>query len=587
MTAGMRFGAELDRKGATFRLWAPAAKRVDVMLDRAHPMQAQPEGWYEASIPDVRAGALYKYRIDGEYEVPDPASHYQPQDVFGPSEVIDHGQFRWRADEWRGRPWAEAVFLELHVGTFTPGGTFRSAIEKLDHLVETGITAIELMPLADFAGQRNWGYDGVLLYAPDGAYGRPDDLRALIDEAHARGLMVFLDVVYNHFGPEGNYLHRYAPAFFGSAHTPWGQAIDYRVPQVRAFAIENALHWLQRYRFDGLRLDAVHAIVEPGDPPILADLSRVVGHLAASSGRTIHLVLENDDNRVSLLDPASDPSRGKFRAQWNDDFHHAFHVLLTGEDKSYYRDYAADPLGHVASMLSSGFAYQGEASPHRGGRRRGEPSGALSPLAFVNFLQNHDQIGNRPLGDRLAASVPDSRLAAVLAVLLLAPSPPLLFMGEEWGSTQPFPFFCDFQGALADAVRRGRREEFRDAYAKMGDDIPDPLAKETFDSAVLDWSGSATRESRARLALVRDLLAIRRREIAPYLSTASFGSARHQNTVLAANWRLAGGRLLVLANLADEPAEQAFQLRWERAIWGGHPGRTLPPWSVLWGIGEA
>jgi maltooligosyltrehalose trehalohydrolase len=281
--ASMRFGAELDHDGVTFRLWAPAAERVDVMLDRAHPMQAQPEGWYEVMVPGARAGRLYKYRIDGEYEIPDPASHYQPEDVFGPSEVIDHG-FRWRTNEWRGRPWADAVLLELHVGTFTPGGTFRAAIEKLDHLVETGITAIELMPIADFAGQRNWGYDGVLLYAPDSTYGRPDDLRALIDEAHARGLMVFLDVVYNHFGPEGNYLQRYAPAFFASAHTPWGHAVDYSVPQVRAFAIANALHWLERYRFDGLRLDAVHAIVEPGQPSILHDLSRVVGHLAAANG---------------------------------------------------------------------------------------------------------------------------------------------------------------------------------------------------------------------------------------------------------------------------------------------------------------
>jgi maltooligosyltrehalose trehalohydrolase len=261
MTASSRFGAELHRSGVTFRLWAPAAKRVDVMLDRAHPMQAQAQGWYEVTIPGAGAGTLYKYRIDGEIEVPDPASHFQPQDVFGPSEVIDHDRFEWRTNAWRGRPWEDAAFLELHVGTFAPGGTFRAAIEKLDHVVETGMTAIELMPIADFAGRRNWGYDGVLLYAPDSAYGRPDDLRALIDAAHARGLMVFLDVVYNHFGPEGNYLHSYAPAFFASAHTPWGHAIDYRVPQVRAFAIGNALHWLERYRFDGLRLDAVHAVV--------------------------------------------------------------------------------------------------------------------------------------------------------------------------------------------------------------------------------------------------------------------------------------------------------------------------------------
>jgi len=259
MSDSVRFGAQLHTDGVTFRLWAPAAHRIEVMLDRPRPMQAQASGWHELSIAGVGAGTLYKYRIDGEIEVPDPASHFQPQDVFGPSEVIDHEQFRWRTQGWRGRPWQDAVFLELHVGTFTPEGTFRAAIEKLDHLVDAGVTAIELMPVADFAGRRNWGYDGVLLCAPDSTYGRPDDLRALVDAAHARGLMVFLDVVYNHFGPEGNYLSHYAPQFFTAAQTPWGAAIDYRVPQVRAFAIGNALHWLRHYRFDGLRLDAVHA----------------------------------------------------------------------------------------------------------------------------------------------------------------------------------------------------------------------------------------------------------------------------------------------------------------------------------------
>jgi maltooligosyltrehalose trehalohydrolase len=585
---GMRFGATLDDSGVTFRIWAPAAKRVDVMLDRAHTMQPQPEGWFELMVPGARAGTRYKYRIDGEVEVPDPASHYQPDDVFGPSEVIDHDQFRWQTNAWRGRPWSDAVFLELHVGTFTPGGTFRSAIDKLDHLVETGITAIELMPLADFAGRRNWGYDGVLWYAPDSAYDHPDDLRALVDAAHARGLMVLLDVVYNHFGPEGNYLHRYAPTFFGAAHTPWGQAIDYGVPQVRAFAIENALHWLQRYRFDGLRLDAVHAIVEPGQSALLADLSRVVGHLASATGRKIHLVLENDDNRASLLDPLANPPQGKYRAQWNDDAHHAFHVLLTGESKGYYRDYTDDPVRHIARVLSSGFDYQGEASPHRAGRHRGESSASLSPLAFVNFLQNHDQIGNRPLGDRLTASVDERKLAAALAIVLLAPSPPLLFMGEEWGSKKPFPFFCDFKGALADAVRQGRRREFREAYATMGDEIPDPLLKETFDSAVLDWNKLTTPAGHSRLTLVRDLLTARRRELTPHLSTATFGVARHEHNVLTASWRLAEGQSLVLlANLSDDAADSALPLQPGRPIWGDEPGKMLPAWSVFWSIGEA
>ena len=585
--ASARFGAELHQSGVTFRLWAPAAKRVDVMLDRPYPMQAQTEGWYEVTIPGARAGTLYKYRIDGEMEVPDPASHFQPHDVLGPSEVIDHDRFEWRTHGWPGRPWEDAAFLEVHVGTFTSGGTFRTAIERLDHLVETGVTAIELMPIADFAGRRNWGYDGVLLYAPDSAYGRPDDLRTLIDGAHAHGLMVFLDVVYNHFGPEGNYLHHYAPTFFASAHTPWGHAINYNIPQVRAFAIGNALHWLERYRFDGLRLDAVHAIVEAGQPSILHDLSRVVGHFAAASRRTIHLVLENDDNRASLLDPCANPSQAKYRAQWNDDYHHAWHRLLTGEARGYYRDYAPDPRRHIARVLSSGFAYQGEPSPHRRGRSRGEASRALSPLAFVNFLQNHDQIGNRPLGDRLAAHVHEAALTAALAITLLAPMPPLLFMGEEWGSTQQFPFFCEFHGALADAVRKGRREEFKSAYAELSDEVPDPLDETTFRSAALDWDARMTLDGRKRLALVRDLLTTRQREIVPQLAGAKFGAAQCEQGILTANWVLAHGKTLrMLANLADDGTELPRNFRPLRPIWGGDPPAKLPPWSVFWSIGE-
>jgi malto-oligosyltrehalose trehalohydrolase len=392
-------------------------------------------------------------------------------------------------------------------------------IERLDHLVATGITALELLPLADFAGRRNWGYDGVLWYAPDSAYGRPDDLKALIDEAHLRGLMVFLDVVYNHFGPEGNYLGRYAPGFFTDAQTPWGSAIDYRVPQVRAFAIENALYWLREYRFDGLRLDAVHTIAELGEISMLHDLSAAVGDLATQTGRHIHLVLENDDNRVSVLDAEQNPSRGKYRAQWNDDYHHAWHVLLTGETQGYYSDFQRSPRRDIARALGSGFVYQGEASAHRDGQLRGEPSGGLTPTAFINFLQNHDQIGNRAFGDRLEGTMPSEAIEAALAITLLAPTIPMLFMGEEWGSKAPFPFFCDFKGDLAKAVRNGRRREYAWAYAKYGDEVPDPLDASTFQSAVLDWDSRDT-TGRQRLTLVRELLAIRAREIVPRLAGA-------------------------------------------------------------------
>ena len=472
------FGASLTSEGATFRLWAPAAQRVDLLLEQQRCLlTSRKHGWFETDVPGAKAGTRYKFRIDDEIDVPDPASAFQPDDVFGPSEVIDPANYTWRANEWRGRPWHETVLMEAHVGTFTQEGTYRAMIDRLDHLVETGITALELLPLADFAGVRNWGYDGVLWYAPDSAYGRPEELKRLVDEAHLRGLMVFLDVVYNHFGPEGNYLGRYAPPFFTEAQTPWGSAIDYRVPQVRAFAIENALYWLDEYRFDGLRLDAVHAIAELGEIPMLNDLSLAAGQLATETGRHIHLVLENDDNRVSLLDPLQDPPRGKYRAQWNDDYHHAWHVKLTAEKQGYYRDYQREPLSDIARALCSGFVYQGEASAHRGGQLRGEASGGLPPTAFVNFLQNHDQIGNRAFGDRLEGHVKPEAIEAALAITLLAPAIPMLFMGEEWGSKVPFPFFCDFKGGLAEAVRKGRRNEYAWAYATYGDDVPDPLSE--------------------------------------------------------------------------------------------------------------
>jgi malto-oligosyltrehalose trehalohydrolase len=583
MSRRVHFGAELTGTGVTFRLWAPAAQRVELLLGMPHPMRALPGGWHEIAIPDAQAGTLYKFRIDGELAVPDPASAFQPGDVSGPSEVIDHEHYAWRAADWRGRPWQDTILLELHIGTFTPAGSFCGAIEKLDHVVETGLTAIELMPIADFAGARNWGYDGVLPYAPDSSYGRPEDLKALIDEAHLRGLMVLLDVVYNHFGPEGNYLARYAPDFFVPARTPWGQAIDYRVPEVRAFAIDNALHWLGHYRFDGLRLDAVHTIPEPGQTLLLTELSQAVGILASASGRAIHLVLENDDNRARLLAPGRNPPHGKYRAQWNDDYHHAWHVLLTGERTGYYEDYAPDPRPHLARSLSAGFAYQGEPSPHRGGRARGEPSGALPPTAFVNFMQNHDQIGNRPLGDRLQAD--EAAITAALAITLLAPMVPLLFMGEEWGSRTPFPFFCDFHGDLAQAVREGRRAEFKSAYQLFGDDIPDPLAEETFRSAILDWEACATPAAQWRLALVRDLLRTRREAVVPRLAGAAFGEAQWNDQVLTADWRLGdGGRLFLLANLSAEKTRPPRRPA-GTPIWGGSPGETLPAWSVLWSIG--
>ena len=577
-----QFGALLTDHGVTFRLWAPAAASVRLVLDRKISMPKS-DGWFELHVDGVTAGARYAFEIDNEITIPDPGSHFQPEDVHGPSEVIDHG-FAWQCLQWRGLPWHEAVFSEIHVGTFTEDGTFRAAISKLDHLSRTGITAIELMPLSDFPGRWNWGYDGVLPFAPDSSYGHPDDLKALIDAAHARGLMVFLDVVYNHFGPEGNYLGRIAPQFFTDAQTPWGVAIDFRVPEVRQFFIQNALHWLRDYRFDGLRLDAAHAIVTPGEPEILHGLSMAVGTLATENGRHIHLVLENDDARAGLLAPEEDPPAGRYRAQWNDDYHHTFHVLLTGEKTGYYRDYG-DPRD-LERTLTEGFAYQGETSKHRNGRSRGETSGHLPPTAFVNFIQNHDQIGNRPLGERLTMLCADEPLAAALAILLLQPSPPLLFMGEEWGATEPFPFFCDFKSDLADAVRNGRRREFADAYTRHGDDIPDPLLASTRASAVLDWNATNRPAHAERLALTRSLLAVRKCAVAPLVSSMRGGAeASFKNNILLARWPAGSRTLQLLANLAGTLAPRPV-LDWGDAIWAGHLPPMLPPWSVYAAIGR-
>ena len=580
-----RFGHLLTEAGVKFRCWAPAAKRVDLVFDHRIEMMRKDGGWYETHVADMAAGARYKFRIDDDIDVPDPASAFQPDDVFGPGEVVDHSAYIWRAGDWRGRPWHEAVILEAHVGTFTPEGTFRAAIDRLDQLSDSGITALELMPLADFAGQRNWGYDGVLWYAPDSSYGRPEDLKALVDAAHERGLMVFLDVVYNHFGPEGNYLGRYAPQFFTEAQTPWGSAINFHRPEVRAFAIENAISWLRDYRFDGLRLDAIHAIVEPGKAAMLHELSAAAGELAEATGRHIHLMLENDDNTAALLDPAKPMPRGKYRAQWNDDYHHAWHVLLTGEEHGYYRDYRQAPLQNIARALGSGFVYQGEASEHRSGQPRGEPSGALSPLAFINFLQNHDQIGNRALGDRLAANAAPEALEAALAITLLAPFVPMLFMGEEWGSTRPFPFFCDFKGDLAEAVRSGRKKEFADAYARYGDEIPDPIEEATLRMARIDWPAAMTEPGRRRLNLVRELLAVRRREIVPRLAGAKFGTAQATaGGLLTANWPMGNDTILNLtANLADREITVA-SAGGGTLLWGRELNEGLPPWTVSWRI---
>jgi malto-oligosyltrehalose trehalohydrolase len=580
MNGAGAFGPLLTAAGVTFRLWAPAAQEVELIGDHCRTMQRMNDGWYMVEIAGAREGMRYQFRIDGELDIPDPASRFQPDDVNGPSEVINGHSYRWQASAWTGRSWHECTILELHVGTFTAEGSFRAAIDKLDHVAATGFTAIELMPVADFPGRWNWGYDGVLLYAPDSAYGRPDDLRALIDAAHARRLMVFLDVVYNHFGPEGNYLGRIAPAFFSQASTPWGAAIDYSNPWARRFAIDNALYWLRDYRFDGLRLDAVHTIAEPERTTLLLELSEAIGRLATASGRRMHLVLENDANQASLLDPLMDPPHGRYRAQWNDDYHHAFHVLLTGEHTGYYGDYRAAQR-HLARALAQGFAYQGEPSLYRDGSPRGETTAHLPATAFVNFLQNHDQIGNRALGERLPELAQPVALECALGLTLLSPAPSLMFMGDEWGSRRRFPFFCDFKSDLGHAVRDGRRREFAEAYARYGDAVPDPLAQATLNSATLDWSAAHQAEGAARLDLVRRLLAVRKTFIIPHLPRliVGHGEASCQDQVLTARWRFETRNALVLhANLCGEARPRPMTGA-GITIWGGEAA-SLAPWSV-------
>lgn len=546
----MRFGPKPTPGGTRFDFWAPDSTDVE-LLARGEGLAMRPtgDGWFAAETP-LQPGDTYAFRLPDGSVVPDPASRAQRDGVHGPSVVP--GPIATDA-AWRGRPWHEAVLYELHLGTFTPEGTLVAAAAKLPELAALGITAVELMPLAAFAGERGWGYDGVLPYAVHEAYGTPEDLAAFVEQAHAHGLMVFLDVVYNHFGPDGNYLGLYAGRFFrDDVRTPWGAAIDFREPAVRAFIIDNALFWLETYGLDGLRLDAVHAIVDEGEAHLLAELAEAVRQRFAGE-RQVHLVLENEDNIAGWFD-------GRYDAQWNDDWHHVAHVIATGETDGYYRDYAADPVGLLLRSLATGFVYQGEPSPHRDGAPRGEPSNHLQPTAFVDFLQNHDQIGNRAFGERLSRLAPSEAVAALQAVLLLSPHVPLLFMGEEWGATSPFLFFCDFEGPLADAVREGRRSEFKKfkAFADpaVRASIPDPLDPATFAASRLDWAEASEAGHAERRRLVQALLAIRRGHIVPGLAGMAPGASimRHGASGFTVAWQLANGSILTLqANLRDEP----------------------------------
>jgi malto-oligosyltrehalose trehalohydrolase len=536
-----RFGATcLDDGSVLFRLWAPAQQTVSVAFEGGNlvPMDRAADGWFEA-VAQVPAGTRYRYRLSDGMLVPDPASRCQAPDVHDAS-VVTGADYPWRHTDWKGRPWAEAIVYELHPGA---AGGFKGIQDDLPRLKELGITAVELMPIADFPGQRNWGYDGVLPFAPDTAYGSPAALKAMIDAAHGMGLMVYLDVVYNHFGPDGNYIGAYAPQFFrDDITTPWGPAIDFRRPEVRAFFIQNVLMWLMEYRFDGLRFDAVHAIQQQDWIEEMASVVRTT----VPADRHVHLILEHHNNAAHL--------RGAVDAQWNDDAHNVLHVLLTGETGGYYADYADHPAGKLARCLAEGWVYQGQRSEYLNAPR-GEPSADLPPFAHVLFLQNHDQIGNRALGERLTLLTEPQALEAAIALQMLCPQIPLIFMGEETASETPFLFFTDHHDDLAEAVREGRRSEFASFEAfsdpKAREQIPDPNAPATFLNSIARPSAKRAAE---RFTLYQTLIGLRMREIVPYLAKSAALSADVIGPkAVRAVWRLERSRkLTIIANLGTE-----------------------------------
>ena len=550
-------------------------------------------------LPQAQVHSHYAFRIDALRVVPDPASRSNPLGVHAASGLTDPYAFEWPDDGWRGRDWCEAVIYELHVGCFTAEGTFMAAIDRLDDLVALGVTAIELMPVADFSGQRGWGYDGVLPFAPKSIYGQPDELKRLVAAAHHRELMVFLDVVYNHFGPDGNYLHATTPAFFNTqVSTPWGAAINFDAQAsgtVREFFVHNALYWIEEFQIDGLRIDAVHAMHDRSARHFVEELALAV-HAGPGRERSVHLILENDRNDAERL-VRDDTGRALCAtAQWNDDVHHALHVLVTGETLGYYMDYMADPTRLFARALAEGFAYQGEASAYRNGQPRGTASAHLPPLAFVNALQTHDQVGNRAFGERIAAlcavAGAEPALRALVACVLLAPSPPMLFMGEEWAAGTPFLYFCDFQGELAEAVRRGRRADVAHRSRCLSpvahEVIPDPNDENAFLRSKLDWSERTREPHRGWLRFYADLLHCRRDHLMPWLPGARSGTLSIPAPgTLELSWPLGAGRQWHLrAQLAaHEAAEHVAGELPGKVVYRSHPASArAPAWSVVFAM---
>ncbi len=556
-------GAWPEGEGTRFRVWAPTAHTVEVVLEgtreggSARPLKKAADGTFNALLPGVGAGDLYRYRVDGQGPYPDPASRFQPDGVHGPSEVVAPSRFAWSDAGWRGVRLGELVVYELHVGTFTPAGTFAGVTERLPYLVDLGVTAVELMPVADFPGRRNWGYDGVALFAPARCYGRPDDLRRLVEAAHRLGLAVLLDVVYNHLGPDGNYLGVYSPYYFSTRHqTDWGAALNFdgaHSAPVRHSFIENAQHWVHEYHLDGLRLDATHAILDDSPRHFLADLVEQLR--AAVPDRHVLLIAEDHRNLAHTLKP--EPEGGwMLDAVWADGFHHQTRRLLAGDDEGYYRDFTGT-TEDLATTIRKGWFYGGQFSVHFGKPRGTDPTG-LAPPQFVYCLQNHDQIGNRALGERLHHQIDLAAYRAASALLLCCPATPLLFMGQEWAARTPFLYFTDHDEGLGKRVTEGRRREFRH-FAAFSDPearakIPDPQALSTFLASKLVWDEREREPHAALLRLYQQLLHLRRHE--PALRAAQgkdFAvTALNEKAILLKRGASGAPTLLVLTQLRGQ-----------------------------------
>lgn len=589
----MLFGAELRTGGGVrFRIFAPAADSVDLRVEGAADQRMQPleGGWHECFAPEAHAGTRYRFVLPDGSAVADPASRYQPDDVHGPSEVIDPAAYLWNDGDWRGRPWSQTILYELHIGTFTPQGTFAAAAEKMGGLAEIGITAIEIMCLADFAGNRNWGYDSVLLYAPDATYGRPEDLKQLVDTAHRNGIQVVLDVVYNHFGPEGNYLPKYFPQMLTKDHcTPWGDALNFDedkagtcAKQVRELIIQNALYWVEEFHVDGLRLDAAHAIIDEGKLHVLDEMAMRVRELASSQQppRQVHLIREDEQNIAEKLLRDEKGHCEKFTAQWN---HDMSHLLGAAMRQDFSGDEGDAETFKQAETVAQGFVIAAEESG-----RGDEVRCHVPPTAFVAFVQTHDLIGNRIAGERIHALAPEAGVRAVMALLLLTPQIPMLFMGDEFAASAPFPYFCDFGGELGQAVSKGRREflkELHNANEAALAAAPDPQQESTFLSAKLDWRQQAGSNWPD---WYRSILETRLERVSPLLEDlhnrcGDFRIIRAGAFEIV--WKLRGATLMVATNLRPDGTE-GFTPGGD-SIWleGSADGNTgLGPWSVRWSL---